>query len=233
MQKPKLNIKEQVDHLENLGITFDLFSKQKAIEFLTNNNYFFKIKSYAKNYDKYNDKYSNLDFAYLVEFSTLDMYIRRFILNLSLDTEHLLKVSLNAHFCSNVNEKGYDIVNNFLVKNEFIKKQIEDKAKNVSLVKKLVQTYQNNFALWNFIEILSFGDFLKFYQFYFDTYPNKECLEFYSLAYCVRILRNASAHNNCILNTIKSPYDDRFKPNKKYKQSFLKYQISHTIIEKS
>ncbi|MCX2683415.1 Abi family protein [Campylobacter sp. MIT 21-1685] len=214
INKPKLTIGEQVNYLENLGIKFNIFPKQKAIDFLTYNNYFFKIKSYAKNYEKYNGKYINLDFAYLVEFSTLDMHLRRFILNLSLDVEHLLKVSLNAHFCKNKSENGYDIVKKFLADNENIGKQIGDKANNISFINHLAQKYQNNFALWNLVEILSFGEFLKFYKFYFDTYPNKECQYFYSLAYCVRILRNASAHNNCILNTIQHPYNPKFKPNK-------------------
>ena len=120
--KPKLTIAEQINYLESLGIKFNLYSKQKASDFLTYNNYFFKIKSYAKNYEKYNGKYINLDFAYLVEFSTLDMRLRRFILNLSLDVEHLLKVSLNACFCNNQSEDGYNIVKKFLTDNENIEK---------------------------------------------------------------------------------------------------------------
>lgn len=218
--KPKLTIAEQINYLESLGIKFNLYSKQKASDFLTYNNYFFKIKSYAKNYEKYNGKYINLDFAYLVEFSTLDMRLRRFILNLSLDVEHLLKVSLNACFCNNQSEDGYNIVRKFLADNENIEKQIKDKAKSISFIKDLVSKYQNDFALWNIIEILSFGDFLKFYKFYFDTYPSKEYQSFHSLAYCVRILRNASAHNNCILNTIKIPYNSNFQANK-FIQTYL------------
>lgn len=42
--KPKLTIAEQINYLESLGIKFNLYSKQKASDFLTYNNYFFKIK---------------------------------------------------------------------------------------------------------------------------------------------------------------------------------------------
>lgn len=111
--KPKLTIDEQIEHMKQQGISFKLCSEQEAKDFLENHNYFFKIKSYAKNYEKYNGIYKNLDFAYLIEFSRLDMHLRRFILNLSLDVEHSLKVSLNAHFCNNSSEDGYQIVKNF------------------------------------------------------------------------------------------------------------------------
>lgn len=84
----------------------------------------------------------------------------------------------------------------------------------------MISKYQNDFALWNLIEILSFGDFLKFYEFYFERYPCKKYKKLHSLGYCVRILRNAAAHNNCILNTIKSPYDNNFQANKQI-QTFL------------
>lgn len=233
MNKPKLDIAKQMEHLEKLGIRFEIFQKSQAITFLTHNNYFFKIKSYAKNYDKHNGVYKSVDFAYLVEISTLDMYLRRFILNLSLDIEHLLKVSLNAHFCANDCENGYDIVADFLRANQYIQDEIDKKAKNVSFVNKLAQKYQNNLALWNLVEILSFGDFLKFYKFYFDKYGNGEHKKIYSLAYCVRILRNASAHNNCILNTLERPYNDSFKPNKHLQTSLAKMpNIAKTTRQK-
>lgn len=113
------------------------FKNHKLLHFLHTITTFFKIKSYAKNYDKHNGVYKSVDFAYLVEISTLDMYLRRFILNLSLDIEHLLKVSLNAHFCANDYENGYDIVANFLCANQYIQGEINKKAKTVSFVNKL------------------------------------------------------------------------------------------------
>ncbi len=214
MNKEKLTIKEQGDYLEKLGIKFDIYSKQKALDFLTHHNYFFKIKSYTKNYEKHNTKYTNLDFAYLVEFSTLDMHLRRLILELSLDIEHLLKVALNAHFSDNTRENGYDIVSNFLKDNERIANTIKEASKRVSFIKNVAQKYQEKPALWNFIELLSFGDFLQFYKYYFIQYPHKEYEKLHSLAYCVKTLRNGAAHNSCMLNTLKIHYDLDFTPSK-------------------
>lgn len=41
MNKPKLDIAKQVEHLEKSGIRFEIFQKSQAIAFLTHNNYFF------------------------------------------------------------------------------------------------------------------------------------------------------------------------------------------------
>lgn len=118
----------------------------------------------------------------------------------------------------------------FLIKNPNIKKQIDKKASSVSFIKNLTLKYQENFALWNLIEILSFGDFLKFYQFYFKQYPNKQHQQLYSLAYCAHILRNAAAHNNCILNTIKIPYNENFSPNKYLQTQLAKIPNLSTLV---
>ena len=50
MSKIKLSIKNQIIHMkEEKGIKFNIINEEEAKEFLKNNNYYFKIKSYAKN----------------------------------------------------------------------------------------------------------------------------------------------------------------------------------------
>lgn len=46
--KQKLNIKDQVKYLEDKGISFNLFSKSNAEDYLTNNNYYYKLTSFRK-----------------------------------------------------------------------------------------------------------------------------------------------------------------------------------------
>ena len=48
--KQKLNIKDQVKYLEDKGISFNLFSKSNAEDYLTNNNYYYKLTSFRKNF---------------------------------------------------------------------------------------------------------------------------------------------------------------------------------------
>jgi len=175
MSKNKLTIDEQIEHMKNKGIMFNIVDEKSAKEFLTYNNYYFKIKSYAKNYEKQlcgknKGKYINLEFAYLQDLSTIDMYLRKFIIRMSLDIEHYLKVQLLRDFMNNSEENGYNIVNDFLYENEYVKDNIIKKGKN-SACTDLVNKYTGKFAIWNIVEVLSFGDFIKLYEIYYNKYP--------------------------------------------------------------
>lgn len=99
MPKTKLTIPEQIQDMTNKGITFKYNDDDSVIEFLKHKNYYFKLKSYGRNYDKYlatskKGQYINLDFAYLEELSTLDMLLRKTIITMALDIEHALKTQL-------------------------------------------------------------------------------------------------------------------------------------------
>ena len=58
--KQKLNIKDQVKYLEDKGISFNLFSKSNAEDYLTNNNYYYKLTSF-QNWGIYNRVVVNLE----------------------------------------------------------------------------------------------------------------------------------------------------------------------------
>lgn len=217
MRKSKLSVNEQITHMKNKGILFNISTEIEAKNFLTNNNYYFKVKAFAKNFDKYQTgekegKYINLDFSYLRDLSTLDMYLRKVILKMTLDIEHFLKAKLLTHFADNELEDGYTIIDEFLTKFEYINNNINNK-KNNSTCKFMIDKYYNDFALWNIIEVLSFGDFIKLYELYFSRYDDED--EVYKNNYlsCVRFLRNAAAHNNCLLNSLRKPYSLQIEPN--------------------
>lgn len=46
-RKPKLSYPEQVQHLEQKGVSFALMSKRQALIYLRDNNNFFKLSSYS------------------------------------------------------------------------------------------------------------------------------------------------------------------------------------------
>ena len=71
--------------------------------------------------------------------------------------------------------------------------------------------YFDNLAVWNIVEVLSFGDFLILYELYYRKYPSSDSL--LGFLWSVRFLRNAAAHNNCLLNTLRNPYA-RITPNR-------------------
>lgn len=55
-QKIKFTIDQQVDHMKKQNIGFGIYSEERARDFLTYSNYYFKVKSFAKNYKKNNDQ---------------------------------------------------------------------------------------------------------------------------------------------------------------------------------
>jgi hypothetical protein len=165
MGKVKLSIDGQIDYMKNKsGIQFNIINEEEAKDFLTNNTYYFKIKSYAKNYEKYIEgdntgKYINLEFAYLKEMSTLDMYFRRVIMKLSLDTEHFLKTQLLRDFASNDEGDGYSIIDELFSTYDYIEGNITKKERN-SACSDLIIKYKGNFAIWNIVWIWERSGFL-------------------------------------------------------------------------
>lgn len=117
--KSLLTAEQLIDHMKSKGITFNIIPENDAKTFLQKNNYYMKLASYRENYPKYLTgskigQYINLDFAYLRELSTIDMHLRYLIIQMCLDLEHALKVSLIAHIESNPKEDGYELVRKFI-----------------------------------------------------------------------------------------------------------------------
>ncbi len=139
MRKPKLSVDEQINYMKDIkGIEFNIVDESTAKQFLLNNNYYFKTKAYAKNYNKYLSgknlgKYINLEFAYLQELSTMDMYLRKIIIRMALDIEHFLKTQMLRDFVENDEEDGYTVVADFLSKNPNIVGNINNKKKQLSM----------------------------------------------------------------------------------------------------
>lgn len=86
----------------------------------------------------------------------------------------------------------------------------------------------DNYALWEIVEVLSFGNFIDLYQLYYSKYPSKD--NFSSYLWSLKFLRNAAAHNNCLLNSIKAPYNVSLHKNR---DILFKISKIKTISEKS
>lgn len=225
--KPMRSPAELVTMLkEEKGITFNYMDTLEAEAHLGNKNNYLRTASYRKNYDKHETgdhvgKYIQLDFAYLVELSKLDMYLRTYLLQMCIDVEHAIKVSIIADIEKNVAEDGYTIVNDFLAKNPDIVGSISKKADSVftgDLIQKYfrlcyvfdrkseyihTETLKSDCPVWVLVEVLAFKDFLRFAEYYTKCYPNRLSLN-YKLLNTVRNLRNACAHNNCILISLRT-----------------------------
>lgn len=211
MKKTNLKVKDQIKYMsEEKGILFNITNKDNAERFLEYNNYYFKLKSYAKNFEQYNSginsgKYINLEFAYLQELSRLDMVFRKIIIDMTLDIEHFLKTELVNECSKNHIEDCYSIVKEFFEKYPYVEKDIKRKARNNnSACSDLIRKFGTNLAIWNLVELLSFGDLINLYSMYYDKYKDNKDIR--SLLWSVKFLRNAAAHNSCLLNTLRIPY---------------------------
>ena len=222
MDKPKLSPSQIIHKIkEEKGITFNYISESEAEEFLRDKNNYYRLASYRKNYDNKmfgpnKGKYINLDFAYLIDLSTIDMHIRFMIIKMCLDIEHDLKrLFLNDVTLDEV-EDGYEIVEKFLELYGNIKEDIFKKRHSTyvgDLINKFF-TFETHIGangntifdsvdvrcpIWAFVEIISFGDFVKLFDFYYGVEsPIKISLN------PVKSLRNACAHNNCLINNLRS-----------------------------
>ena len=219
--KPKLTSREIVEIMEKeKGITFNIFYKEAAIYYLSNVNNYMRTASYRKNYSKIqggvNDgKYEKLDFAYLKELSTIDMYFRFVVSKMCIDIEHSLKVKLIRDIEKISFYDGYSIVYDFLNQNEYILRSLEKKiasaftgdliekyftiegyAQDGKILKKIMK--YDDCPVWVLVELLSFGEFIDFYKFYYGKNTPINC----NLLHLVRSLRNAAAHNNCLLSNL-------------------------------
>lgn len=99
---PLIDADQQVRHLEDRGVRFELTDEREAERFLRESNFFFKVKAFAKCFSRYTSpgserfgSYINLDFAHLAELTRLDHHLCETVLSLTLNIGHYMKVDLN------------------------------------------------------------------------------------------------------------------------------------------
>lgn len=231
--KPMLHINEMVDYLKLKNIKFERISEKDAENYLKNNNNYYNLTSYKNNFEKYFvngifiDKYIDLDFSYLKDLSIIDHRLRLILFKMIIDIEHYLKIKILNTIESIDEEDGYRIVNRYL-EQDFYNVKFPKKVHN-SIFKKVGSEYYQkifskydldkdkkleNIPIWEFLEIITFGELVNFYDFYTNEYKLKdENKDVYILRDIVK-LRNAVAHNNCILSELnmkKNKYPPSYK----------------------
>ena len=208
--KKKLTIDEQIEDLKKKGVTFEIMCEEDAKKFLRYNNYYFKLKSYAKNYpiNPKNGKYVNLEFAYLVELSKLDMYLRKIILGMCLDVEHILKTRMLYDVSRNEKEDGYNIVKKYFWAYPNTKIEILQKANSYNFTSDLAEKHSmdEEYSVWNLVELLSFGKFVELYTIYYQEYKSANYSDYLQ---SIKFLRNAAAHSNCLMSSIMKPKGEK------------------------
>lgn len=234
-----LTAKEQVKHSEGKGVQFNDFSKTKAIRYLEENNNYFKLRAFRKNYIKGEDgKYLHLDFADLVDLAIIDNRLRAILLEMAISIEHFSKVHL-LKVLQKSESNGTQVVTNYV--NQLTSSTWEtleselDKNKYSLYCGNLYKKYLGNkmrCPVWVFIEMVSFGQYLHFYEFCAkrNQSQNKELLRRLYLMRVVKDLRNACAHNNCIINDLRAQTNR--KPNEEIQKAFASLGFSKGVRSK-
>ncbi len=226
INKPKLSPRQLIEKMrDEKGITFNLVSEDEAEEYLADVNNYFRVAAYRKNCQKHamgknKGKYINLDFAYLQELSAIDMHLRFLLNRMCSDIEHSLKVQLIRDICCEPDEDGYTIVKQFIDSKPHILEKLNRMSTSPFTGDLLCKyfTVQQSFnsdrqkhekqikayddcPIWVLCEFLSFGDVIRLYEFF---YEGKDTLVLSRpVLNLVRNLRNAAAHNNCILANLR------------------------------
>lgn len=216
--KPWLTPEQQIEHLERKGVAFSLMSKQEALSYLKHNNNYFRLRSHRCGFDKVvggvNDgKYIGLDFAMLQDLSVIDYELRQALLPMTIDIEHFSKVELFERLGRD-SVDPYEIVEQYLsgkrcsqfegVSGGSVAREIDSRL-NSCYINGLISSYrETGYPVWVFTELITFGTFIDFW---FSVSRYLHDGEFRKRAYelqAVKGLRNACAHNNCIINDLKS-----------------------------
>lgn len=198
-RKPKFNYSDQVTHLKEKNIKFNIISESDAIDYLERKNYYFKLTSYRSNFKKTHGLYENLEFAYLVDLANIDAQLRRFIITTSLNTEHAMKVTLLRYITNDSNEDGYEIIDAF--------KQNRRSAFDLAIKNLSQSQYSSDFykkhhidpSVWVLLEILSFGGLVQFVEFYRSRNATKTIKVYSKIFKLAKNLRNAAAHSTPLL----------------------------------
>jgi len=183
--RPMMKVTDMVQYLKNKKIKFELISESEAEKYLKNNNNYYNVTSYKNNFERYLfdgkfvDEFIDLDFAYLKDMAIIDYRIRLLLFKMIIDIEHYLKMKILNTIEKIDEEDGYKIVNLYLEK-DFNDKNYPKRIHN-SIFKKVGNEYYQkifskydvdkdkkleNIPIWEFLEIITFGELVNFYDFY-------------------------------------------------------------------
>lgn len=143
-----------------------------------------------------------------MELSKIDMYFRKIILEMCLDVEHVLKTRMLYDISCNEKEDGYNIVQKYFSAYHNTKMEIIQKANSYNFTSNLAGKYtvDEEYPVWNLVELLSFGKFVELYTLYYQEYNSPN----YSVyLQSIKFLRNAAAHSNCLLSSLMRPKGEK------------------------
>lgn len=207
-RKPILTIEQQIEHLKQKGVAFELCSEEEAADYLRDKCNFFKLASYRKLFSKYeggprDGRYVDLDFGQLRLLAALDQELRHALLGMTLDIEHFQKVTLLREM-EDRGEDGYAIVADYMASLTTANREYRLRELKMSgrspYSSSLYAKYSGDMPAWAFLELTSFGTLIDFVRFCARRWSDRRLEASHYDLKRVKSVRNCAAHGSCLIN---------------------------------
>lgn len=210
--KPLLSAAELVALLKSKGVTFNLCSEADAVTYLTETNNYLRAASYRKLFPTHLEgprvgQYINLDFAYLIELSSVDRRLRETLLGIVIDVEHFAKIELLRHL-ELEDEDGYAVISDYLARRprvlDGLRARAEESNRHDVYSGNLIAHYLDSMPVWVMLEVVDFGTFVDFWLFCSERWGDDEMRQMHFPLKSTKALRNACAHNSLLVHGLNA-----------------------------
>ena len=213
--KPKLTITEQIEDLRRRGVRFSESETAFARTCLTSHRSLLHLSAYRELFPKHLEgpnkgKYIDLSFTDLIALDELDGQLRKVFLDVTLEVENAARMRILSTVSEMPEEDGYETIQDFFAKlppkyRASIRAELErrcdpDRPSFDIYRGSLTKKYLDDMPVWVFVEVISFGALLSLYRFCAKRWGDREMLNAYYTLKQVKDVRNACAHQSCIIN---------------------------------
>lgn len=208
---PETYIDAQIAKLKDSGVTFDLCTESEARDYLAEKCSAFKAYAYTRLFDVHDKgenkgKYIALDFGQLKYLADLDQRLREILLSMTLDVEHFYKTRLITE-CAVTESDGYEVMQEYLGsldddRRRYIEEEIA-RHESDPYCQGTAEKREGALPIWSFVEVVSFGTIVGLVRFCGNQRNDARMVADYYVLRSIKSLRNACAHNSCILLDLK------------------------------
>lgn len=210
--QPETYIDTQIAKLKAEGVTFDICTEREAREYLAKKCTAFKTCAYARLFDVHTDgkdegKYIDLDFGQLKYLADIDQQLREVLLNMTLDVEHFCKTRLITE-CAVTEAGGHRVMREYMnslddEQRQYVEQEIA-KHQRSPYYQSTIEQDGEVLPIWEFVEAVSFGMIISLIRYCGNRHADKKMVADYYALRSIKTLRNACAHNSCILSNLQA-----------------------------